>query len=156
MDVDEIAREQRISAPNYSGVTEDGAALTISASAARPDAENNDRMTATALDAVIETTSGSYRMTSGSGEIDTAAGQAKLQDGVTITTPSGFEIRSEEMETALSHTDLRSPGPVSATGPTGQLTAGQMTLSAVGEGEEADYLLVFKNGVKLIYTPPSE
>ncbi|MDF1873476.1 LPS export ABC transporter periplasmic protein LptC [Vannielia sp.] len=154
VDVDGIAREQRISAPNYSGVTVDGAAISIAATTARPDPENRDKVTAEKLHARIDTKGGGqYELLSNTGEIDTAAGVARLGGGVIVTTPSGFRVESEQIDTALERTEVISPGPVTAEGPTGKLTAGEMQLKA---DEAGNYLLVFKDRVKLVYTPPSE
>lgn len=158
IDVNELAREQRISAPNYSGVTSDGSAISIAATTARPDPVNDSRVSATDLRVQLETEGGGrYELSSLTGEIDTGAGQAVLDGGVIVTTPTGYRVTTEKITTALEHTELESAGEVRAEGPTGTLTAGQMILTRATPGDEASgYLLVFKNGVKLIYTPASE
>ncbi|MBY6049482.1 LPS export ABC transporter periplasmic protein LptC [Vannielia litorea] len=158
VDVNELAREQRISAPNYSGVTRDGSAISIAASTARPDPDNEHLVSATDLSAKLETEGGAtYELFSLSGQIDTEAGQAVLNGGVIITTPTGYRVTSEEITTALERTEIESPGPVQAEGPAGVLDAGSMRLARAEEGDEASgYLLVFNGGVKLVYTPPSE
>ncbi|SIO19036.1 LPS export ABC transporter periplasmic protein LptC [Vannielia litorea] len=154
VDVNELAREQRISAPNYSGVTRDGAAISIKASSARPDPANRSRVSATDLRGHLETPDGgTYELSSLSGEIDTKAGLAVLDGGVIITTPTGYQVTSDQITTALEQTDIESPGPVKAVGPAGTLDAGSMKLTPSDDG---NYLLVFNNGVKLVYTPPSE
>ena len=53
VDVAELAREQRIGQPNYSGVTADGAAISLSARSALPDADNPRRITGTDVNADI-------------------------------------------------------------------------------------------------------
>ncbi|MBS8224971.1 LPS export ABC transporter periplasmic protein LptC [Vannielia litorea] len=158
VDVNELAREQRISAPNYSGVTRDGSAISIAASTARPDPENEHRVSATDLRAKLETNDGgTYELSSLTGQIDTQEGQAVLGGGVIITTPTGYRVTSEEITTALERTELESAGPVKAEGPAGTLDAGSMRLAPADETKpDSGYLLVFKNGVKLVYTPPSE
>lgn len=158
IDVNELAREQRISAPNYSGVTRDGSAISIAATTARPDPDNDHRVSATDLRAHLETQGGGiYELSSLSGLIDTQEGQAVLGGGVIITTPTGYRITSEEITTALERTEIESAGPVKAEGPAGTLEAGSMRLApADDDSPEAGYLLVFNNGVKLVYTPPSE
>ncbi|MCO6384260.1 MAG: LPS export ABC transporter periplasmic protein LptC [Vannielia sp.] len=158
VDVNELAREQRISAPNYSGVTRDGSAISIAATTARPDPENEHRVSATDLRAHLETQGGGvYELSSLSGQIDTGIGEAVLDGGVIITTPTGYRVTSEAITTALERTEIESPGPVQAEGPAGKLDAGGMRLARAEQGNEASgYLLVFNNGVKLVYTPPSE
>ena len=56
------------------------------------------------------------------------------------------------MHTRLDRTELESEGEVTADGPVGRLTAGKMQLSQTGDAADSN-LLVFKNGVNLIYTP---
>lgn len=158
VDVQELAREQRISSPNYSGVTREGSAISIAAASARPDPANGSRVAATDLQARLETGDGGrYDLSSNSGEIDTDAGRAVLVGSVVVTTPTGYRITTEKLTTALKQTKLESVGDVQAVGPAGTLNAGQMVLTRAEEGNEASgYLLVFKKGVKLVYTPPTE
>ena len=154
VDVKELAREQRISAPNYSGVTEDGAAIALTAETARPDPEITGLVHATALRARLEAQDGSYlSLTAVSGQIDANQSQAVLDGGVVITTSTGYRIESEAVTTSLTRTEVKTPGQVEANGPPGRLTAGSMVLRETGPGQ---YLLVFQDGVKLVYTPASQ
>ena len=157
IDVEELAREQRISAPNYAGVTEDGAAISVTASTARPDPDSPERVDATDLEAELITATGvRYQLSSQRGEIDSGADMAYLQGGVVVTTSSGYRITSDAMSTSLSRTLLESEGPVQADGPAGRLDAGSMSLAPLPDAEgddSANHLLVFNKGVKLVYTP---
>ncbi|ATI43148.1 hypothetical protein CBW24_14800 [Pacificitalea manganoxidans] len=157
IDVEELAREQRISAPNYAGVTEDGAAISVTASTARPDPDSPERVDATDLEAELITATGArYQLSSQRGEIDSGADMAYLQGGVVVTTSSGYRITSDAMSTSLSRTLLESEGPVQADGPAGRLDAGSMSLAPLPDAEgddSANHLLVFNKGVKLVYTP---
>ena len=157
IDVEELAREQRISAPNYAGVTEDGAAISVTASTARPDPDSPERVDATDLEAELITATGArYQLSSQRGEIDSGADMAYLQGGVVVTTSSGYRITSDAMSTSLSRTLLESEGPVQADGPAGRLDAGSMSLAPLPDAEgddSANHLLVFNKGAKLVYTP---
>ena len=157
IDVEELAREQRIRAPNYAGVTEDGAAISVTASTARPDPDSPERVDATDLEAELITATGArYQLSSQRGEIDSGADMAYLQGGVVVTTSSGYRITSDAMSTSLSRTLLESEGPVQADGPAGRLDAGSMSLAPLPDAEgddSANHLLVFNKGVKLVYTP---
>ena len=157
IDVEELAREQRISAPNYAGVTADGAAISVTASTARPDPDSPERVDATDLEAELITATGArYQLSSQRGEIDSGADMAYLQGGVVVTTSSGYRITSDAMSTSLSRTLLESEGPVQADGPAGRLDAGSMSLAPLPDAEGDDstnHLLVFNKGVKLVYTP---
>ncbi|MBT0957629.1 LPS export ABC transporter periplasmic protein LptC [Alphaproteobacteria bacterium KMM 3653] len=151
VDVKELAREQRISAPNYSGVTSDGSAISVAASTARPDQTDRDTVNATDLRAEVETLSGMViELSSSSGQINTRQSRAVLDGGVTVMTSSGYRITTDKITTSLSETKLATEGPVEATGPGAKLSAGRMELTQSGE---AGYQLIFQNGVQMVYTP---
>lgn len=154
-DVTTLAREQSISAPNYAGVTSDGSAISISATQARPDPNNRDIVRVTDMRVSLEGQDGSLtKLSSQLGTIDTDESQAVLQGGVIITTSTGYRVTTEVMTTRLDRTDLSSGGKVRAVGPSGELTAGRMHLTT-DENNRDDHLLVFKDGVTLIYDPNS-
>lgn len=151
VDVEQLAHEQRINAPNYAGVTEDGTAISVAADTARPDIATPGNAEASGLTARLDFADGSRTdITSAEGQIDNNAGKVLLHGGVTIDTSSGYHITTEALTTALNRTDVFSDSTVQATGPLGTLTAGQMQISQQGD---AGYVLVFKRGVKLVYEP---
>jgi lipopolysaccharide export system protein LptC len=153
VDVEELVREPRVTAPNYSGVTADGTAIAVQAETARPDPENPDRASAEVLTARLDFADGSAAdITSAEGAVDTDAGLAYLEGGVVIDTSTGYHITTEALTTALERTSVVTESTVEATGPLGRLTAGRMQID---EDEEApgQYVLVFKDGVKLVYEP---
>ncbi len=153
VDVKELAREERIGSPNYSGVTQDGAAISIAASNAKPDPENPQRMIASNLVAKIEMPDGGLvDISARDGEIDSAGQIARLEGGVDIQTSSGYRIRTAALTALLDKTDIKSDDQVTAKGPIGTLEAGLMEINQAPDGE-TNYVLVFKNGVKLVYDP---
>jgi lipopolysaccharide export system protein LptC len=150
VDVAERAREPRLTAPTYAGVTADGAALTLQAVEARPD--TGAGATAQLLTARLDTPDGArtdlaaVKMT-----FDNAAGLVALDGGVTIVTTSGYTITTDTLTARLDRTSLAAPGPVQAKAPAGTITAEGMTLT---QGTDpATYVLVFKGRVKLLYIP---
>jgi lipopolysaccharide export system protein LptC len=152
-DVERLAREQRINEPNYSGVTSDGTALSISADTARPDLLNPNRGTASTISARLDFPNGAHTdISSVAGMIDTDQDRAVLEGGVHIITSDGYDIVTDSVITALTHTSVTADSTVEVTSPMGDLTAGQMQLDETG-GENGGYVLVFKQGVKLIYEP---
>jgi lipopolysaccharide export system protein LptC len=158
VDLEEIAREARLSAPQYSGVTEDGAAVIVTAKSATPDPENAKRATASELHMALDAADGlRTELAAASGEIDTAAGNVMLDGGVRLQTSSGYTLTSPSMTSALARTAIAATGPVVATAPYGNITAGGMTLDAAdpasGAAGKGTYVLIFNNGVKLIYQP---
>ena len=153
VDIEGLAREQRIGAPNYAGVTDDGAAISVTATTARPFEGNVKVISATDVTTIIEdSTGGRIDMTAASGMIDSEQQQVTLGGGVQILTSTGFTINTTGLTAALDETSMVSDGRITATGPLGSLTAGQMVLERQNSSEDA-HLLVFKGGVKLIYDP---
>ena len=153
VDVEELVREPRVTAPNYSGVTTDGTAIAVQAETARPDPDNPDRASADVVTARLDFADGSSAdITSAEGTVDTDEGLAYLEGGVVIDTSTGYHITTEALTTALEQTSVVAESTVEATGPLGRLTAGRMQID---EDEEApgQYVLVFKDRVKLVYEP---
>lgn len=153
VDVDALIREARISAPNYTGVTADGTAIAVTAKSARPDPENPDKASARSLTARMDFADGSHAdIVSERGTIDTGAGLAHLEGGVVIDTSTGYRITTESLTSALEETAVATDAQVQATGPLGDLTAGAMQIDE-DSTTPGQYLLVFKDGVKLVYEP---
>jgi len=153
VDVEQLAREQRVGAPNYAGVTEDGAAISITAATARPMEGNAKVISTTDVTAIIEDANGGrIDMTASSGMIDSSQQQVTLDGGVQILTSTGYIINTTGLVVALNETAMTSDGRISATGPLGTLTAGQMVLEKQNSPQDT-HLLVFKGGVKLVYDP---
>ncbi len=150
VDVQEIAREQRLSAPRFAGITRDGASIEISAASAKPDIKEPGRVTSKDLMAVVTYPQGAtLSIDAPKGEIDPGTGKAVLSGGVDVKTSTGYRIQTEGLSASLEVTSMASHGKVEAKGPLGSLTAGQMDV-ALNNGQ---YLLVFKEGVRLIYKP---
>ena len=109
VDVDELAREQRIGKPNYSGVTSDGSAISLSAASAQPDPNDPNNLTGEQVTAAIDLASGNLitvdaqRM-----RLDNTLGQATLRDEVIVTTDDGYQLRTNKIDIALSRVDVRS------------------------------------------------
>ncbi len=153
VDISEIVREQRIGAPNYAGVTEDGSAISITAKSAQPDAKDNSVVTAKLLSAVIDDLSGGQiDMVAKAGRIDSANQWVSMTGDVMITTSTGYKITTDGLIIALDKTDVKTTGPIAADGPIGHLEAGEMTFQQT-EQTNNHKVLHFHNGVKLIYTP---
>lgn len=153
VDVDELATEQRIGQPNYSGVTRDGAAISLSAKTARPDPDNAEKLSGEAINAGIDLPNGNrIDIVADRMQIDSAAGTATLSDGVVVQTSDGYRLRTEGVEIALDATRVESAGPAIVDTPIGQLSADSFRLGAENTGDRP-YVLVFKGHVKLVYVP---
>lgn len=152
VDVEGLAREPRITAPTYAGTTTDGAALTLSADAAQLE-------TATApgniqrLKLELATPDGATtNVLAGQAVLDSGQREILLSGGVVATTSTGYRVETEALAAKLDWSSLQSRAPVTATGPAGRIEAGGVTLAQDATTPGA-YLLVFNQGVRLIYQP---
>lgn len=152
VDVEERAREPRLTEPAYAGVTTDGSALSLTAAEARPD-NATGVTTVSGIVGKMNTPDGATTdLTAATAVLDTTAGRMTLKGDVAITTSSGYAVRSDTLIANLDQTGLTSPGPVTATTPMGDVSANEMALTQDPKKADA-YLLVFKGRVKMLYTP---
>jgi lipopolysaccharide export system protein LptC len=152
VDVETLAREPRMTAPSYAGTTADGAALTLTADEARPAAADAPAQ-ASGLRMDLATPDGGHAdLRAATATLDTAAGEIRLSGGVTITTSTGYRMETPAVTGRLDRTGLASDGPVTATGPAGELRADAMTLGQDNRTPGA-YVLVFNGAVRLVYRP---
>lgn len=154
VDVEDLVSDPRMSAPAYAGTTSDGAAITVSAASARPAGQDSGARASAVSASLDMPDGGKAQMTAAEAKIDDASGLLALTGGVSIATSSGYTMTTDSMTARLDRSELTGPGPVSAVGPPGQITAQGFTLTRhpSAEGEDG-YLLVFSGGVKLIYQP---
>jgi lipopolysaccharide export system protein LptC len=153
VDVKELARDSRISAPDYAGVMSDGAAISIKAASAQPDLAKPGRATAQTVAATLTAVNGGVtRMAAASGVMDQSANLLTLKGNVTVDTSTGYHVTADSLSAALDRTRVDAVGNVSATAPMGTITAGSMTMTP-DPATQGDYVLVFNKDVKLVYEP---
>lgn len=156
VDVEDLARDPRMTAPAYAGTTSDGTAITVTAEQARP-ASDNRTAAASGVTARMDMPDGSgAEIIAQTAEIDDGRGELRLGGGVTLKASSGYALTTEAMVAALDRTSAAGDSPVVAEGPAGNLSATGFRLTrqeSVAEGGEAAYLLVFTGRVKLVYQP---
>ena len=147
-----IAREQRVSAPEFSGVTDEGAVIIISAKSARPDRARADTVGIDEIRLRMDNPDGSaIEVTATKGEIDGRARVARFLGLARLATSNGYEMETNgliaELETGLVSSD----GLLEIRAPFGQMTAGKVTFQMASEGIAQEML--FTDGVRLLYTP---
>jgi lipopolysaccharide export system protein LptC len=156
-DLDEFVSKERITGPRFTGMTASGISLVIRADEAGPKALGGKTFEAQAMAAIVETPNGGrVDIRAALGVIDPVSMTAKLTDGITLVTSSGYTARTQGLVFALDHLDIRSEGEILANGPLGEIHAGQMNIHGEtldGEDGEVGYAMIFKNGTKLIYKP---
>ncbi len=152
VDLDALARDPQLSAPEYSAMTKDGAALTVRSDLARPTAAG---VVATAIVARYELQGGlRIDLSAAQGDFDEAAGTLSMSGGVRVETSAGYRLETGDLTGRLDRTQLSAPGAVVAEAPFGRIDAGAMQLDRA-DGNAGDSILVFKNRVRLVYDPKS-
>ncbi len=152
IDIEQRAKEQRLTKPYFSGKTRDGDLLAFTASSARPDSDDVTRTLATNLDARIDFSDGStISFTAKTGVITSDIQQVELQGDVQIISSNGYTVQTETLITSLRETHAESVGPITGNGPAGRFSAGQAILGV--EPNSGGSYLLFTKGVKLVYTP---
>jgi lipopolysaccharide export system protein LptC len=156
VDVEDRLRQPRMTAPVFSGMTADGAAITLTAAEARPPVPGDggaERGSASDVVMRIEMTDGQTAlMVADAARIDAVDDLVQLTGAVVLETSSGWRIASDALTARLDRTAVTSPGPIRADGPPGTVTAQTMSLAASGKGTK-DHVLIFNGGVKLVYRP---
>lgn len=150
VDIEDRVREPRLTLPTWAGVMDDGAALTVSADEARP---NADQASAERLVARLDLPDGgSADLVAATGSLDPASRRLTVGGGVTLSTSTGYRIETAQMVAALDRTSLVADQAIVATGPVGRIDADSMTLTEKPDAP-GQYLLVFNGAVKLLYLP---
>lgn len=149
-----LARDMRLGAPRFASVTADGAALVIAAAEVRPDPDGTGAAGAREMAGRLRHRDGlAVDIAAPRGQLDTGAGLAALSGGAVVETGTGYRLETDRLTAALDRTRLESGGAVVGTGPPGRLTAGRMTVTAVPGAHPTRHVLVFKDGVRVVYDP---
>ncbi|SOC15045.1 hypothetical protein [Rhodobacter maris] len=151
VDVNALVAEPRLTAPEYSGMTEDGAALTVRAKTATPDPKGHGASAREVIAKLEAADGGVTDLTASTGVVDPSAGQIALSKGVAVQTSGGYRMATDTAEIATDRSLIRAPGAVRGEAPFGTIEAGRMEIGRAAP--DAPYDLLFNGGVKLIYQP---
>jgi len=148
-ELEEIAQESRLTGAHLSGVAQDGSVIEINARSASP---QNDIISVETMTALIESLDGTRtNISAGAGEIDNAARTATLTGLARIQTSNGFDMETAGVMTDLNSGRIITNGPLEVQAPFGSLTAGQLIIETPDNA--TGQVMVFQNGVRLIYEP---
>jgi lipopolysaccharide export system protein LptC len=110
VDVDELAREQQVAAPTYSGMTSGGAAISLVAESIRPAGAGTETLDARTVSGSIEFSDGwTADVAAPAAEIDISNDRALLRDGVIIETSNGYRMETLKRSRQLSTGPTSSP-----------------------------------------------
>ncbi|WP_323034865.1 hypothetical protein [Pararhodobacter sp.] len=153
IDVQERARDPRLSGARFAGVTDDGAALTIITETARSDPNATLLLEVTGLRLRIEGREGEVLSARAEGGIlDRGTGRFEMSGGLEVQASPGYVLTTDALSGLLDSTLVQAPGAISGRAPAGEINAGNLVMrtdSAPGSG----YVLVFGGGVRLLYQP---
>ena len=153
-EIRELAREQRISGPQFSGVTQNGSIIAIGAQNAQPAAGKPDTINITSLSLDVNAADGSeIKVTAIEGEIDGASKIVKLLGLARLETSSGYTMETNGLTANLESGVIQSDGALEIRAPYGRITAGQVTFQT--SKDNTGQQMLFTQGVKLVYTPNS-
>ncbi|WP_439153747.1 hypothetical protein [Yoonia sp.] len=154
-EIADIAGEQRITAPKFSGLTDDGSVVILTARSAQPDATQPDTVMIDALIFRMENPDGSnLTVTATTGELDGRDRIARFLGLARLETSSGFEMETNGLTAELDTGIVTSHGLLEIRAPFGELTAGKVTFKVTGD--QTGQLMHFTDGVRLIYRPQDQ
>lgn len=152
VDAEDLARDPRITAPRFSGVTDDGTAVLLTAETVRIASGTDETVSARLIAARFESPDGrraTFRADTAT--LDRAADTLALAGNVRIDTAEGHSIRTRTLDARLDTVWAHSPGPVTAETPGGRIEAGNMLLQP--HPTAPGHLLQFAGGVRMVYHP---
>ncbi|MEM1302425.1 MAG: LPS export ABC transporter periplasmic protein LptC [Pseudomonadota bacterium] len=154
--VETIAREQRLSKPNSSGLTDEGSAFTVTAERALPDADDDTitHFEDLNIELIDPDTAVRTYVSAPFGYSNSTSGETVLSGGTVIRTTDGMLMETETLRLFLDNDEMLTDNEVYAKGSFGELTAGRMRIAPVGP--DLDHLAVFNDGVNLIYERESD
>ncbi|MEL6204159.1 MAG: LPS export ABC transporter periplasmic protein LptC [Pseudomonadota bacterium] len=154
-DLREIVRERSINAPTYTGRTEAGGDISATAEVALPRQDDSDLVDVRVFEGrLVEADGGAMTVSAESGTLNTGDQIIDLAGSVVVITDDGYRLTTDVLGARLDGTLAEAPGPVEVTGPNLRITGGEMQLTTRGEGSGSR--VVFKGGVRLLYTPRSQ
>ncbi len=152
VDVEQIAREQRVTAPRFAGIVGEDQEIILIAAAMTAESGQTDRIHAQAIDGRVDLGISEVMTVQATlGDIDMAGQFASLRDGVAVQSSRGYQMESETILMALDEIRLRAPTPVHITGPGLDLTADAMEMEEV----DGAPILRFTGSVRMLYDPES-
>jgi lipopolysaccharide export system protein LptC len=151
IDVEERARDPRLSAARFAAVTQDGTAIRIEAGAARSDPGATLRFQVDGFSLWLDPADAEgLTARSDTGQIDRGEGLFQMAGVVHLTAAPGYDLTASRIDGLLDRTRIDITGPVTGTGPAGEIRAGTLIVQAAN-GDSGAYRLVFRDGVRLIY-----
>jgi lipopolysaccharide export system protein LptC len=154
----------RLDNPRFAGVTEQGEPFAIRAEWALPDSAMPRFIDLERPEGEIEMKGGrTISAHSATGRMHREKKILVLEGGVVLDTSDGYHIETDQIEFDLDAETAFGPGPVSGTGPSGQIDAGSFR-AATGRGPEdgasgggaGSGQIWFENRVRVVFIPAKD
>ncbi len=143
----------RLDNPRFAGLTEQGEPFAIRADWALPDSALPRLIDLKRPEGEIEMSDGrTISARAATGRMHREDKTLVLEGGVVLDTSDGYHIETGLIEIDLGAKTANAPGPVSGTGPRGQINAGSFR-AAAGEGTAGVGQIWFENRVRLVFIP---
>lgn len=151
-EIEEIARESRVSSAQISGVSTDGSVFEIIAESARPSALGVEVQ---GLNATVQTRSGvDIFIRAGEGDVNNQTQVAHLTGLTRLDTSNGYQMETMGLRASMDTGRIESDGELEVLTPFGEMTAGRMIIDDAPDGR--GQRILFQDGVRLIYQPKQQ
>lgn len=148
-EIEEIARDPRVSGAQITGMADDGSVIEVTAKQARPD---GTLIHIDTLRADITSAGGvEIAVRAGDGEMDTATQRARLFGLTRITTSNGYKMETMGLTADIAAGRIESDGALEVRAPFGDLTAGKLLIDT--PRTTSGQRMLFHDGVRLVYQP---
>ena len=143
----------RLDNPRFAGVTEQGEPFAIRADWALPDSAMPRLIDLERPEGEIELNDGrTISARAATGRMHRENKILVLEGGVVLDTSDGYHVETDLIELDLDAKTAFAPGPVSGTGPRGQIDAGSFRAAAGEDGARAGKIW-FENRVRVVFIP---
>ena len=95
------------------------------------------------------------QLSAGKAEFMLEGNQLRLSEGMLVVMSDGSRIVGNGLLAELDTGKITSEGAITATGPLGDIQAGNFRVGYVGEEDEEKQMIWFENGVMLSFKPES-
>ncbi|MDA9236703.1 hypothetical protein N9P77_01275 [Amylibacter sp.] len=151
-----LTTDQKITNPQFSGLTNLGDSFILKAIEAMPDSPTPEKIDLIGPSLEFDALQGvGFKISSKNGSVNFIKQSAELNGNVYIDMTNGYKAISEKIQLNLKLGNLIAPGSVEASGPYGKIIAGSMELFKDFDNKtsQVNGNLNFSDGVTLIYLP---
>ena len=151
-----LTTDQKITNPQFSGLTNLGDSFILKAIEAMPDSPTPEKIDLISPSLEFDALQGvGFKISSKNGSVNFIKQSAELNGNVYIDMTNGYKAISEKIQLNLKLGNLIAPSSVEASGPYGKIIAGSMELfkDIDNKTSQVNGNLNFSDGVTLIYLP---